>query len=59
LKSKEEIQNRDSHHIIIVPKIVLGKWRKEILEWFPDVRLLYFYGNGEERDQQRAEIRSH
>jgi SWI/SNF-related matrix-associated actin-dependent regulator of chromatin subfamily A member 5 len=59
LKSKEEIEKRDSHHIVIVPKVTLGKWRKEIIEWCPSVKLFYFYGTNEERDQQRLELRSH
>lgn len=50
LKTKEEIETRRSHHIVIVPKIVLGKWRKEITEWVPSVRLIYFYGTNEERE---------
>jgi SNF2 family DNA or RNA helicase len=50
LKSKEEIENRKSHHIVIVPKITLGKWRKEIIEWLPSCRLFYFYGSNEERE---------
>lgn len=54
LKSKEEIANRTSHHLVIVPKITLGKWRKEIQEWCPSIKILYFYGNHEERDQLRA-----
>ena len=50
LKKREDIENRNSHHIVIVPKITLGKWRKEIMEWVPSVRLFYFYGNNEERE---------
>ncbi len=49
LKSKLEIENRKSHHLVIVPKIVLGKWLKEIAEWVPSLKILCFYGNGEER----------
>jgi SNF2 family DNA or RNA helicase len=50
LKSQQEIENRKSCHIIIVPKITLGKWRKEIQEWMPTLRLFYFYGSNEERE---------
>jgi SNF2 family DNA or RNA helicase len=39
MKSREEIENRTTHHIVIVPKITLGKWKKEIMEWMPSVRL--------------------
>lgn len=51
LKTPEEIANRKSHHIVIVPKVTLGKWRREIQEWVPSVRLFYFYGSNEEREQ--------
>jgi hypothetical protein len=50
LKTQEEILNRKNHHIIIVPKITLGKWKKEIIEWLPTIRLFYFYGTNEERE---------
>lgn len=50
LKTKEELEHRNTHHIIIVPKITLGKWRKEIIEWVPTLRLFYFYGSNEERE---------
>lgn len=50
LKNPEEIANRDSHHIVIVPKVVLGKWRKEIGDWVPTLRLFCFYGSNEERE---------
>ena len=30
LKSRQEIDNRTTHHIVIVPKVTLGKWLKEI-----------------------------
>lgn len=29
-KSQEEREARTSHHLVIVPKITLGKWKKEI-----------------------------
>lgn len=50
---------RENHHIVIVPKITLGKWRKEITEWVPALRLFYFYGSNDERDQQREHLRKH
>ena len=40
LKDKRDILNRTSHHIVIVPKIVLGKWVKEMTEWIPQTRIL-------------------
>ncbi len=30
LKKPNEILKRNSHHIIIVPKVTLGKWYKEL-----------------------------
>lgn len=38
-KSQEDIEYRDSHHIVIVPKITLGKWYKEMIEWVPTLRV--------------------
>jgi SWI/SNF-related matrix-associated actin-dependent regulator of chromatin subfamily A member 5 len=42
---------------VIVPKITLGKWRKEITDWCPSLRLMYFYGTNEEREEQRLQLR--
>ncbi len=56
-KKQEEIENRNEYHIVIVPKITLGKWKKEITEWIPSVRLFQFYGSNEEREQQKIEMR--
>ena len=50
--------HRRSHHIIVVPKVTLGKWRQEIVEWFPKVRLFTFYGSKEEREGLLMELRS-
>ncbi|CDW88930.1 probable global transcription activator snf2l1 isoform 2 [Stylonychia lemnae] len=58
-KTKEQIESRTSHHVIIVPKIVLGKWKKEITDWLPTIRLFQFYGSNEERVQQVQEMRQH
>jgi SNF2 family DNA or RNA helicase len=51
LRPEEERLARTSHHIVIVPKIVLGKWKKEITDWVPSLRLFQFYGTNEERDE--------
>ena len=59
LKSQQQIENRDTHHIVIVPKIVLGKWLKELSEWIPSIRVLCFYGSAEERETQKETIKSH
>lgn len=59
LKTEEEIINRKSHHIVIVPKIVLGKWVKEMTEWIPSIRVFCFYGTNEERELQKKTLREH
>ena len=48
-----------SHHIVIVPKVTLGKWRQEIEEWFPTTRCFYFYGSKEERVDLVVQLRKH
>ena len=50
LKDKNQIKNRYTHHIIIVPKVTLGKWLKEIRQWVPTLRVFQFYGSCEERE---------
>ena len=50
LKDKNQIKNRYTHHIIIVPKVTLGKWLKELRQWVPTLRVFQFYGNCEERE---------
>lgn len=57
-KSKHEILNRKSHHIVVVPKVTLGKWRQEIKEWFPSTRLFVFYGSKEEREPLIQDLRA-
>ena len=52
-----EKQNRNSHHIVIVPLVTLGKWAKEIAEWSPSLRLFQFYGSAAERDIQKKILR--
>lgn len=56
-KTKQEKLNRFSHHIIIVPKVTLGKWKSEIMQWVPSLRLFQFYGSHEEREGQKKELR--
>jgi SWI/SNF-related matrix-associated actin-dependent regulator of chromatin subfamily A member 5 len=36
-------------HLVIVPKSTLGNWCKEFARWYPQFRVLKFYGNKEER----------
>jgi len=54
LKTEEQKEKRTDAHIVIVPKITLGKWKKEIGEWCPALRALSFYGNSEEREQIKS-----
>lgn len=57
LKTEQEKLNRFSHHIVIVPKVTLGKWFKEISEWAPSLRLFQFYGDKEERARLKPYLR--
>jgi len=36
-------------HLIIVPKVTIKNWEKEINKWLPKIKLLYFYGDKDER----------
>lgn len=36
-------------HLIIVPKSTLGNWMNEIDQWCPDINVVRFHGNQEER----------
>ncbi len=36
-------------HLIIVPKVTINNWMREIKKWLPEVTILYFYGNKDER----------
>lgn len=48
---------RSTHHIVIVPKVTLGKWRQEINEWCPSIRTLTYYGSKEERQPLTDQLR--
>lgn len=37
------------YHLIIVPKVTINNWQREIRKWLPDIKILYFYGNKDER----------
>ena len=50
LKKPQEILKRNSHLIIIVQKVTLVKWFKELLEWIPSVRVFQLYVSNEERE---------
>lgn len=36
-------------HMVVVPLTTLGNWAKEFKMWVPDVKILIFHGNKEER----------
>ena len=36
-------------HLIIVPKVTIKNWEKEINKWLPNIKLLFFYGDKDER----------
>ena len=57
LKTQQEKENRTTHHIVIVPKVTLGKWNREIKQWCPSIRLFQFYGTGPEREEQKKVLR--
>jgi len=52
LKSQRDHRHlRDIHNIVIVPKVTLGKWNKELAQWAPTLRVFQFYGTSAERDE--------
>lgn len=53
-KSEEQILKRKKYHIIIVPKVTLNKWKKELNNWFPSLRVFKFYGNQEEKEIMKS-----
>lgn len=57
-RSRQEILSRRSYHIVVVPKVTLGKWRQEINEWYPTARLFTFYGSKEEREGLLKDLRA-
>jgi SWI/SNF-related matrix-associated actin-dependent regulator of chromatin subfamily A member 5 len=53
-KTEEEIKKRKKYHLVIVPKVTLNKWKKELNNWFPSCRVFKFYGNQEEKEAMKA-----
>ncbi len=43
------MKHPDMFHLIIVPKVTINNWQREIKKWLPEARLLYFYGDKDER----------
>ena len=45
------LKSNDITHLIIVPKVTLKNWEREINKWLPKIKLLFFYGDKEERKE--------
>lgn len=43
-------------HLIVVPSSILTNWSREFELWCPNIKILRYYGNQEERTQLRYEI---
>ena len=43
------LKNKDITHLIIVPKVTLKNWERELNKWLPKIKLLFFYGDKDER----------
>jgi SNF2 family DNA or RNA helicase len=43
------LKNQNLTHLIIVPKVTIKNWEREINKWLPSVKVLLFYGDKEER----------
>ena len=43
------LKNKDITHLIIVPKVTLKNWERELHKWLPKIKLLFFYGDKDER----------
>ena len=43
------LKSNDITHLIIVPKVTIKNWEKEIHKWLPKIKLLFFYGDKDER----------
>ena len=43
------LKNDKITHLIIVPKVTIKNWEREIHKWLPKIKLLYFYGDKDER----------
>lgn len=56
-KTENAIKARTQYHIVIVPKVTLGKWRQEIAQWFPKARCLTYYGSKEEKPALTEKLR--
>jgi len=46
---QNKTENEKIYNLIIVPKVTINNWQREIKKWLPDYKILYFYGNKDER----------
>ena len=53
-KHKKNLGVKFDACLVLVPKVTLAKWQKEITNWVPDMRLLVFYGDNNERENLRV-----
>jgi len=56
MKTEEQKLNRSSFHIIIVPKVTLNKWHKEIEKWYPECWVFKFYGDFDEKQEMKSSV---
>jgi SWI/SNF-related matrix-associated actin-dependent regulator of chromatin subfamily A member 5 len=40
---------------VIVPKVTLRKWEREMKEWCPSLRVFVFYGDKGEKEQMKKD----
>jgi SWI/SNF-related matrix-associated actin-dependent regulator of chromatin subfamily A member 5 len=43
------LEKKGLFFIIIVPKVTINNWNREIKKWLPEARVLYFYGDKDQR----------
>ena len=43
------LKNSNLTHLIIVPKVTIKNWEREIHKWLPSIKVLFFFGDKEER----------
>jgi SWI/SNF-related matrix-associated actin-dependent regulator of chromatin subfamily A member 5 len=44
-----EKSEKNKYFIIIVPKVTINNWSRELKKWLPDCKVLYFYGDKDQR----------